>query len=318
MKHSPIKLTFWKGMRDYVPLFVCAVISAALWITREMGKTYEEQLSIPITYTNVPKSLVLVSEFPEKLIVTVEAPGWGILSHYLFGNDEFTIDITEIVATNYSHISTKDPMILAGLGEQLKVLDVYPAEINFSFEKVNSKVVPVKTNVSLSFMQQYELDGDITVSPDSITVYGAKKSIDTIHAVYSKPLEKNKLRNPFSDKVELIPIRNVVFSNESVEISGEVEKFTEQTISIPIKLLNVPNGQVVDLMTEKVSLTFLIGMSKVQSYYPSDFEAIVDFEKLAANGSVPIEIVRYPNFVRIIHQNPMNDGVITNYTDTND
>ena len=187
-------------------------------------------------------------------------------------------------------------MILAGLGEQLKVLDVYPAEINFSFEKVNSKVVPVKTNVSLSFMQQYELDGDITVFPDSIKVYGAKKSIDTIHAVYSKPLEKKKLRNPFSDKVELIPIRNVVFSNESVEISGEVEKFTEQTISIPIKLLNVPNGQVVDLMTEKVSLTFLIGMSKVQSYYPSDFEAIVDFEKLAANGSVPIEIVRLAHY----------------------
>ena len=302
-------------MRDYVPFIICAFCSAALWITREMGKTYEERLTIPITYNNVPKSLVLVSEFPDNLMVSVEATGWGILTHYVFGVDEITLDISKIVNSNYSHISTKDPMVLSELGVQLKVLDVYPTEIHFSFEKVNFKKVPVKTSLALSFAQQYELEGDVLVEPDTIVVFGAKQTIDTIQYVCANQLEKKKLHESFSENVALVPMKNVEYSNDVVTISGQVEKFTEQTISIPIKLMNVPNGKVVDLMTEKVSITFLIGMSKVQNYYPTDFEAIVDFEKITPNGSVPIEIVRCPNFVRIVNQNPINDGVITNYTE---
>ena len=302
-------------MRDYVPFIICAFCSAALWITREMGKTYEERLTIPITYNNVPKSLVLVSEFPDNLMVSVEATGWGILTHYVFGVDEITLDISKIVNSNYSHISTKDPMVLSELGVQLKVLDVYPTEIHFSFEKVNFKKVPVKTSLALSFAQQYELEGDVLVEPDTIVVFGSKQTIDTIQYVCANQLEKKKLHESFSENVALVPMKNVEYSNDVVTISGQVEKFTEQTISIPIKLMNVPNGKVVDLMTEKVSITFLIGMSKVQNYYPTDFEAIVDFEKITPNGSVPIEIVRYPNFVRIVNQNPINDGVITNYTE---
>ena len=298
-----------------MPFIICAFCSAALWITREMGKTYEERLTIPITYNNVPNSLVLVSEFPDNLMVSVEATGWGILTHYVFGVDEITLDISKIVNSNYSHISTKDPMVLSELGVQLKVLDVYPTEIHFSFEKVNFKKVPVKTSLALSFAQQYELEGDVLVEPDTIVVFGSKQTIDTIQYVCANQLEKKKLRESFSENVALVPMKNVEYSNDVVTISGQVEKFTEQTISIPIKLMNVPNGKVVDLMTEKVSITFLIGMSKVQNYYPTDFEAIVDFEKITPNGSVPIEIVRYPNFVRIVNQNPINDGVITNYTE---
>lgn len=314
MKHSPLKRTFFKGMRDYMPFILCVVISAALWLTREMGKTYEEQITIPVVYENVPKSLVLVSEMPDKLNVFVEAPGWGLLSFYLWGADQLKVDVSDIVKSNYSHISTKDAKVLEDLGTQLKVLDVYPTEIQFSFEKVNTKRVAVKHSVSLSYAQQYELDGTITVSPDSVSVYGAKKYIDTIRFVYAKPLVKKKLRNSFSDVVELVSIPNVSLSEDKVTVSGAVEKFTEQTITVPIKLLNMPqNGVAVDLMTEKVTITFLVGMSKVQSYYPSDFEAVADFEKRTDSGSIPVEIVRYPQYVRIINQNPMSDGVITNF-----
>ena len=69
----------------------------------------------------------------------------------------------------------------------------------------------------------------------------------------------------------------------------------------------------VDLMNDKVTLTFIIGISKVQAYNPSDFEAIADFEKISEKGLVPVEIVRQPEFVHIVHQEPVNDAIITNY-----
>ena len=83
---------------------------------------------------------------------------------------------------------------------------------------------------------------------------------------------------------------------------------------MPIKLMNAPDIAV-DLMNDKVTLTFIIGISKVQAYNPSDFEAIADFEKMSEKGLVPVEIVRQPEFVHIVHQEPVNDAIITNYTE---
>lgn len=283
-----------------------------------MGKTYEEQLTIPVVYENIPKSLVLVSEVPDKLTISVESSGWGILSHYVFDDKTITVNVAEVMTSDYSHVSTKDARILASLGSQLKVIDVYPLEITFTFENVNSKRVPVSADVALSFEQQYEMDGEVVVIPDTISIYGAKNVLDKITEVRAKPFSLKKLNSSFSEKVELKPIKNVDFSTEQVTVAGTVEKFTEQSVSVPIKLLNIPGGITFDLMTDRVTITFLIGMSKVQQYYPSDFEAIADYEKRMPNGTIPVEIVRFPQFVRIINQNPVNDGIITNISDSNE
>lgn len=303
-----------KGIRKYIPFIFCFIIASVLWFTREMGKTYEEQIEISVFYENVPKALVIVSEVPKTLTFSVEGTGWGILYHYIFGKEEIKVDVSDIVASNYLKLNTKDPRILSSISDLLKVIDVYPKEISFGFETINSKKVPVKTDVTLEFVQQYEKEGDLQIIPDSVYVYGSKKVLSGITEVVAQPFTKKKIRESFEGKIALEPIPNVIFSDDSVTIQAVVEKFTEQTVSIPVKLLNVPEGIVVDLMDDKVSLTFLIGMSKVQSYYSSDFEAVADFEKRSVNGTIPIEIVRAPQFVRIINQNPINDGVITNFT----
>ncbi|MCQ2959662.1 MAG: hypothetical protein MJ198_05675 [Bacteroidales bacterium] len=283
-----------------------------------MGKTYEVQLEFPVLYENTPKSVVLITDVPRKITITVEGTGWGVLGHYLFGKKEVKIDVGKTIYSDHSYLSTKDPQVTSVLNDPLKVIDVYPSEIEFMFDKVNSKRVPVKTNISLSFEQQYELDGEIVIKPDSVTVYGAKKSIDTITGIYAEKLEKKRLKESFSESVPLIKIPSVDLSAESVQIIGEIEKFTEQSVSIPIKLVNVPNDIAIDLMTDKVFIKFLVGMSKVQSYYSSDFEAVVDYEKRTSKGLVPVEIVRYPDYVRIVNQNPVNNEFITNLIENND
>lgn len=303
-----------KGIKQYVPFFLCLAISAILWFTREMGKSYEEEITLNVAYENVPKSLALISEVPSTLRVSVEGTGWGILSHYLFDDETVTLDVTEIEGSNISKLSTKDHRIMNVLNENLKVLDVYPDDISFYFEKINAKKVPVKTDISLSFEQQYALDGEVSITPDSIYVYGSKVMTDTITKVFAETVELKKLKESFKLSVPIRTIDNLRLSADSVCISGIVEKFTEQTIAVPIKLMNAPDIAV-DLMNDKVTLTFIIGISKVQAYNPSDFEAIADFEKMSEKGLVPVEIVRQPEFVHIVHQEPVNDAIITNYTE---
>ena len=278
-----------------------------------MGKTYDEQLTLSVSYENIPKSLVLVSQVPSEIQVTVESSGWGVFNHYIWGKKQVKIDVGQLKKSNISRVSTKDARVLSVLGEQLKVLDVYPTEIDLVFEKMYSRKVPVKVDVSLSYEQQYELS-NLSIVPDTITVYGAAHNIDTIEVVYAEPFSKKRVRHSFEKELVLQPIDNVIFSDEKIRIKADVEKFTEQTFHVPIKLVNVPqDGVAVDLMEEKVAIKFLVGISNVQSCYPSDFEAIADFEKRNEKGVIPIEVVRSPKFVRIVQQTPMTVNIIADY-----
>ena len=316
-KYSSWQISFIRGQRKYLPFFVCLGISATLWFTREMGKNYEEHLSMPVVYENIPLSLSLVSKVPSTISITVEASGWGLLKHYLFEDQSLKVNVGALKDANTLHIETKNPTFLASLGEQLHVLEVFPKEITFAFEPIYSKKVPIKTAIDISYTQQYMLNGEIAFSPDSIILYGSHAELDTISTVVSEPLQMKRVKESFSEKLKITPIRNVRMNSTFTTVKGDVEKFTEQTISIPIKFLNAPSNIVaVDLMVDKVDITYLIGLSNVQKCYPSDFEAVADYEKLSKNGTIPIEIVRFPQYVRIVQQSPMNDGIIVNYIDS--
>ncbi len=319
LSHSYSKrhITLLKGYRKYFPFFVCLLISFAFWFTREMGKTYEEQISVAVRYINLPKSKVLVSDVPQKLLVTVESTGWGLWNYYFFYDSEIVVDVDSYDQLGVTRFSTKDASIMSSLAAQLKVLEVYPAEIVFGYEAVGSKYVPVKTNVDITFGQQYELDGALVVEPDSVYVYGTQKDLANITFVQCEHLELKKVKSDFSESVGVKSIPNVQVSNDKISVSGKVAKFTEQSISVPIKLLNVPQDSsvLVDLMKDKVSIAFLVPITRVEDYFPSDFEAIADYDKRTPSGMVPVEIVRYPKFVRLIRQNPEMDGIIAEIID---
>lgn len=315
--YSKRQIAFIKGYRRYFPFIVCLAISTILWFTREMGKDYEKQLSIKLRFENLPKSKALVSTMPSKLLVTVQSTGWGLLRQYIMGEDCIVIDVSALDEKGVTQFSTKESSLFSNFGTQLHVVEVYPSEITFRYEPVASKRVPVKTDISITFARQYELDGDIVVSPDTITIYGASATLDKISEVECESLELKKMKDSFAKSLKISPINNVDFSTSKVKISGKIEKFTEQSISIPIKLLNVPTDSsvVVDLMRDKVVVQFLIPINRVEDYFPSDFEAVADYEKQSANGMLPVEIVRFPQFARIIQQSMQSVGVIIQKND---
>lgn len=308
-----------KGIRAYVPFIVCILIAAVLWVTREMGKTYQEKLSVSLNYVNMPKSLSIISQIPYELNVVVESTGWGLVKHYLFDEKKISIDVSEIENANIAALDTKDERIISHLGEQLKILEIFPEEITFYFEKIHSKKVPVYVPMSITYEQQYEANGKVVVEPDSIIVYGSQSVIDTIKNVQTELFVKKKQKESFADSISLIPKKNVSYSSEKVVVSAQVEKFTEQTVVIPITLINAPADKVaIHLLREKVSISFLVGLSNAQTYFPTDFEAVADYQQQTSLGVIPVEIIRYPEFVRIVRQDVTSVGVVTDFINSND
>lgn len=313
-KYSHRQLMMLKGVRNSLPFILCLFVSAGLWFTRELGKTYTENIDVRVTYSNSPKSQTLVSQVPSTIRYTVEGPGWGLLKHYIF-KDNVQIDLSEIAQKAVQTVSTEDEMFTNLFGEHLKIQTANPESIDFVFEDIHSKKVPVRVPLKLSYEQQYELSDPVSLSPDSVFVYGSSSLIDTMTYVKTVALEKHKISESFSVVLPLIVSNDITTSVDEVTVEAHVEKFTEQSIELPIRLINVPEAErlVLDMMHNTVSLSFLIGISKVQTCFPTDFEVVADYQKQMSNGMIPVEIVRSPDYVRIVHQDISSVSVILDY-----
>jgi hypothetical protein len=106
-------------------------------------------------------------------------------------------------------------------------------------------------------------------------------------------------------------IENVVFSDSTIAVVIDAEKFTEKKYTIPITFTNVPSNMVVDLMQNNVTLTVFVGMSQAGTISGADFKAIADYKKRnAQTGEIPVEIIAKPQCGTIVQQNPQNVEII--------
>jgi hypothetical protein len=84
-----------------------------------------------------------------------------------------------------------------------------------------------------------------------------------------------------------------------VTVSGKVEKFTERTLEVDVKVNNVPNSYRISTFPSKVKVVFQIGLSDFNKINEKDFEVVCDYrliESDAIDYLIP-KIKSKPNFV---------------------
>lgn len=304
--------------RKYLIFLVFFGLASLLWFLNALGKQYDTTISIQIEYQNIPLTKALLCDVPQKIDIDVNASGYSLIKYFVSSRKKrIVVNIGKFLANNFEWRNTlyipinSNNDILGRFDNSIKIRKVTPDTIVFKFADISSKKVIVKPIVAISFEQQYELQNPISVNPEYVMIYGAKQILDKIDTVFTVLLEKDKVYESFSQNISLQKISNVNYSYYSCVMRINVEKFTEQTFSIPIVPIHVPDSLVIDLMKEHVSYTFLVGLSKSKYCKISDFKAIADYDKLdVKTGNIPVEIIKKPNFVRFVKQDPLKIGYI--------
>lgn len=135
------------------------------------------------------------------------------------------------------------------------------------------KRIPVNVPVNIHFRSGYKWSHDPIVNPDSIEIVGNKVYLDAINEVFTDTLYYDGLDQNLRLTIPLeSPFKEVFFKTQEVEFSGEVLKFTENTIDIPINL-TVENPQYqVEIFPKIVKLTYQIPIEKFNEVTVNDFE----------------------------------------------
>ncbi len=292
------------------------LLSFIFWFINALSKNITGSVNFPVRYINFPENLALVNELPDKLSLEVEGPGYSVLKAKISGNKTpLVIDVknsglsvrddeSELEFFIYSYDLRES--FIKQIRSDFDINSVFPDSLNFVFDKVIRKKVPVKPDIKVNLQRQFMMNGNIVSDPDSVEISGPKAVVDTIEYVKTEYHEYNQVNEKITRNIDIASIRKVGISHKKAEITVPVERFTEEIIDIPVRILNKPDTADVKLFPDMVSIHFNIALSDYDRMQEIPFEAVVDMKDLDVRKveRLTVELVNLPAFISNVRYNP--------------
>lgn len=302
-----------QNQRKILIFTLCLLLSFFLWLSKKYSKDYSITLPIKIEYEKIP-FIKIITNNPDTIIqITFKSQGFKILYRQLIIglNKELKVDVSNCLSTSFSKqfdflkISTKDliksNMFLNEFIDDL--ISVNPDSISLNLESSFIKKIPVIANLRISYLPQYQLYGNYKLIPDSVLISGVKNVVNKINYI---PTEFIMLSDVNENKTLtanlLYPTNGKMFKilNKNVKILIPVEKFTEATIEVPVKIKSELKNENVKLFPDKAKVSFQVAVKDYKKINSDLFIAQVDLDnKLTKNeNKLKIELISAPEFVR--------------------
>jgi hypothetical protein len=264
------------------------ILSASFWLFMTLNDTYEQEIKVPVEIVNVPKNVVMTSTAVDTIRITVRDRGWEIFS-YLYGDKISTMRMT---FKNYDRGEGEGVIPNAELkryAKQLlesssKLISIKPEKLDFFYNNGERKRVPVRY-VGRVMPEQIYFISHIEYTPDSVDVYASPEKLDSIRIILTEPLNHVGFRDTLFVNCRLTHPSDVKVVPDQIRIGFFTDVLTEESISVPIKCINLPEGKVLRTFPAKVKVNFVAGVSELRNLRPEDFSVVADYLEIQQKPS---------------------------------
>ncbi|WP_299063667.1 CdaR family protein [uncultured Polaribacter sp.] len=248
-----------------------------------MSKKYTATLTLPVKYTNIPQDKLLQKEPIKNIDLIVKSSGFNILKSR-FGNRTIAIKASNLKKkySNKFYLLAKNQKnnIQKQLRSGIELQEIDVDTIFLEIGTLTSKKVPLKPNLEISYHIGYDILEAAKIKPDSLLISGPEAQIAAVKSINLELLKLEDVKANFSEKVKIIlpkNAKNIRIASKYTTISGRVEKFTEGTITVPIKIKNLPKGVELTMLNKTVEVVFVVGLSNFNKIDKNFFEVICDY-----------------------------------------
>lgn len=276
---------FSKKNKEFLIFLLFLLLSASFWISQALSDEFEVEISMPLKLTNVPDDVVITTDLPANVSLTVRDKG-TLLMGYVYGNRLSAINVN--YATNdkgetSGRVVMSTEEIRESVEKQLlsstTILSISPDTLEYFFNKGARKKVPVEVLGEIETSPEYYVR-EIVFSPESVAAFAPSIILDTMGKAYINPLYYSDLKENKSLTVSLQKEKGVKFIPESVNMKILVDMYTEKTVEVPIVGVNFPATKSLRTFPTKVNVTFKVGMYAFKDITADDFVITVSYEEL--------------------------------------
>ena len=169
---------------------------------------------------------------------------------------------------------------------------------------------PELRDVEFRFDEQHGLSGEPVMSPDTVWLYGTASSLSEIDHLYTLPSVIEGLSDSGYYTLSLAPVwqkyPDMQVSHEEVRIFLPVERFTEKTISVPVRFVCPDNQVRARLYPERVDVSFWVSVENYDRLLDDMVQAEVVYNPDENPSTLPVRIRKFPSFARVKTVSPTN------------
>jgi hypothetical protein len=291
------------------------LVSTCFWFVRSLGQQYETNVTYPVKYTDFPENKVLIGEIPQKLVLRVRASGFSILKCRLnlniiplrFNVNSYAMnnsgkDTYVVVTENIRDMLTEEL-------DQVKILSISPDTLFFRLADIVTRKVAVMPALKIQerfYQKQFTQNGDIRVSPDSISVSGPENAVNAIHFIYTEPISFTNLTDTVTTDCKLEPVKSLTFSVQKVSVTIPVDRFTEVENNLPVQSVNVPDSLSMIAIPGQVKVTYHICISNYPQMLHNPLLPRIDYKDIngANSGRLTVFLADTPKVISNVRFNP--------------
>ncbi|MCK4664898.1 MAG: hypothetical protein KAT68_18650 [Bacteroidales bacterium] len=308
--------------RKYFIFLIFVLICTIFWLLNALSKEYTTTIRYPVKYINFPQKKILVNKLPNNLEIKVNSFGFTLLKYKLkvrvsFAPVVFNLSTFTLRSfrgkNNYNYfILTKNELdkISKQLSSDLEVLQVYPDTIYFHLADIVKKKVEIIPDVYVNYDKETFLNGKITVSPDSINVWGPETIIDTLKYIKTKYQKFDDVNKLIKRNVGLSEIKKVKYSDKRVVITIPAEKYTEGSKIVPIEVINLPDSLTITIFPKEINVTYMVALSNYDKIQTDDFKVLVDYKNKDLSNYLKVKLVKSPEFITKVKFKPVKTDYI--------
>jgi YbbR-like protein len=292
------------------------LLSILLWLLTVLNKDYNTIISFPVRYTKIPRELVLINKATEQLDIDVKSRGFTLLR--LKMQSKLSPLVLDVNSFSLQSVPGESPIVLylvtslivdklqQQLTSDIRINSVFPDTLMLLLADKFSKKVPVMLNINLQFERQYMQVGKIKITPDSVTVSGPDKIIDTLKFISTKPEELSGLRKNITLDLDLVPSNMLEYSVREVVVNIPVEKFTEESVGVPIEVINIPDSLFLRPFPANVEITYRVGLSDYKKVNEHMFAVVLDYSQKGSSigNKLEVQLIKVPEYVQVTNFTP--------------
>lgn len=236
--------------REWIFLVLSLLFAFLVWMLTNLSKTYSGTVSVPVVAECNIEGHGMQSSNTVLVSARCRADGFRLVRESSRRDRKVVTvhfdrkDMRRLGPDTYGVIGgAKNSYTSQFFGDNVQLEAFITDTLKFVFPVENHKRVPVEVPHSVTFRSQYMLGGPITVSPDTVTVYGEQAKLDAVERIITPRLVMTDLNESQHGVLKLNVPEGTRLSVDQVSYEIPVSRYVELQATVPMEVQNVPAGR---------------------------------------------------------------------------
>lgn len=268
--------------KEFLIFLFFLALSGIFWLMMTLNETYEKEYEVAMRLSGLPNNVVLTTEPADTIRFTVRDKGFVLLSYASSHKlRPLTFNFKSYAKSTYKgNIPLVD--IQKAISQQLfastTLTGVKYESTNFTYNYGERKQVPITLDGDIKPGASYYI-ARIDITPNKAMVYARHKTLDSLKFITTETLNITDIQDTVIKTVKLQKMNGVKIVPESINIKIYPDVLTEESVEVPIKAINMPEGTILRTFPQRIKIYFTAGASMVREIksHPEDFIITADY-----------------------------------------